>query len=207
VDRVALAQGSLTQVSRWIEIADAKAQVLLTVEIFLNGLLLLRIARLRDWYRVEAGALFWIAGALAVIAFVALFTAIFLALVVTYPRRRPPSKHRSMFFFEHVAEEELHKLKDQFQNLSEDEIVAELVDQIWNVSQVAKVKFDKVASSATAAYIGGFAAILFLAMVELIAPASSLFPPDVPTRESTVVPPRVYRCDVQTSTRLRPNWG
>jgi membrane protein required for beta-lactamase induction len=168
MDRVGIAQEALSQINRWIEIADAKARVLLSIAIFLIGIAVLRLPGLRAWYELNPTTLFWIAAVLATIGMGGLALSIHFSVRVAYPRRDATSKHRSMFFFEHIAAEELTKLRDAFRNKSKEEVVDELVDQIWNVAQVAKVKFDLITKAANAAYAGGIAALLFLLMVELL---------------------------------------
>lgn len=168
LDRVALAQTTLSQVSRWIEAADAKARLLITVGVFLIGITMLRLRYLREWWQTAPGPLFWISVVLAAISMVGLVYSIYCSVSVAIPRREAASRHRSMFFFEHIASEDQAKLKEAFREMSEMKIVDELADQVWNVSQVARIKYDLLVVSTRAAFVGGLAGVLFLLLVELV---------------------------------------
>ena len=134
---------SLSRVIRFTRTADRKAAPVLALQVALLGALATRFDQLLSIIvdgscDPERIALIIVLGAFII----SLFTAFGLAAAVYVPRN--PRTGRSNIFFEDIAAMEYTEFESAARNMRSDEIERQLIDQIYQVSQVASVKMKRV---------------------------------------------------------------
>ena len=148
---------SLSRVIRFTRAADRKAAPVLALQVALLGALATRFDRLLSIvvagpWDAERVSLLIVSGAFIV----SLFTAFGLAAAVYVPRN--PRTGKSYVFFEDIAAMGYSEFESAARNMSGDVIERQLIDQIYRVSQVARVKMKRVRwaiwSSVPAAALG-----------------------------------------------------
>lgn len=170
---ISVAKENLDLVIGWVGHADAKATFYLTVVLVLIGASLTEIPML---VTVCQKAPHWACSAILVLGHLAFYGCAvrsgWIAMNVVKPRLAPDSKTHSWYFFQSVAEfDSTEKFRDYSHGLNQEDRTNLLLDQIWNISRVAKSKY---ADAGNADWWLRFAVAFGVASVSVTLVANSL---------------------------------
>ncbi|GAA3298241.1 hypothetical protein Dvina_52290 [Dactylosporangium vinaceum] len=133
---------SLAQVNEWIRFADVKAGAVLAGSGVLGGLLIKAIPDRATFHQHPARA------TLISLAIICVGCSALITLRTLAPRLRT-GEARSMIYFDHIARKyakDRSTFVDRYISLAdkEEDLVRQLIDQVWSNSMVARRKFRRV---------------------------------------------------------------
>lgn len=130
----------LQHVTESIKFADTKAGAVLAGSGVLGGVLVTAAPTGHDFEAYPVPAV------LTVLAIVCVGASALLSLLVLAPRLRA-GEPRSLIYFDHIARRNRDAFVDNYRTLveREDDLIRQVADQIWANSQVARLKFRRVA--------------------------------------------------------------
>jgi hypothetical protein len=174
-DNVAdLAKYNLSIVNEWIRFADVKASIFLTLGLailgasFANVSTSVKVAK----YLYDNGMTYWLGGLLIgqVAFYIAIIYSVYRLAKVVRPRLFRKSDKHSWFYFGSMAQlsvDDFHKFTGK---LTADVVITQLHDQIYNVSVIAKEKYEDVRCGVNALFVAILIGLLSIVPVLVLIP-------------------------------------
>jgi len=138
-ERLTVAQWVLERNLAWIAAAEVKVGIVVAIDTAMLGGIAAALSASNP-----AASSWWIY-LLTLIAVGALGIAIICAAMSIMPRVSGPA--RSLLFFGRIAEMDSSEFRNQFSQVSDDELLEDLANQIHRNAQIAKTKFRWVRNS------------------------------------------------------------
>jgi hypothetical protein len=169
---IRISEFNLKNINSWIKLADNKASFILTISLALFSISFSSIPSGRQIIStmiMNGSKIQLIAGIVLVLMFIAYFAFAILGIkklisIIT-PRTISTTKRKSIIYFGSIVEMELEKYKKEISNLTEDQIIDELSDQVYNNAMVASKKYKDVEAAIGLLKIAGLLGITFIVIL------------------------------------------
>lgn len=171
---LAFNQDNLERIIGFVRLADRKAQFLLTITlaIFAGGSTLLPEATRLASNSMVLASVHWAVPVLLpgvyLVFLVTVVLAVWTFVGIVRPRLVPATGHGSPLFFQTIATMDPSAFKETMKSIPRERAIDELAEQSYNVSVIARSKFEEIERGVRRLTVAGLSGILFTILINVL---------------------------------------